>query len=154
MIEYRFVYIYRGGGNACSMLADDSADIPASFDSAKKSTMPTATADIALASGKIPGAVTDERHRTVPKTGADKFPELQGKTRELSKIFMDEIPVLDVSDEVESQFLMIVEAAQKNISKEKLLEIDKAIFDLYQLTEEERNYIGFIDFGDMQSLAQ
>ena len=85
---------------------------------------------------------------------ADKFPELQGKTRELSKIFMDEIPVLDVSDDVESQFLMIVEAAQKDISKEKLLEIDKAIFDLYQLTKEERDHIGFIDFGDMQSLAQ
>ena len=85
---------------------------------------------------------------------ADKFPELQGKTRELSKIFMDEIPVLDVSDDVESQFLMIVEAAQKDISKEKLLEIDKAIFDLYQLTKEEREHIGFIDFGDMQSLAQ
>ena len=85
---------------------------------------------------------------------ADKFPELQGKTRELSKIFMDEIPVKKVSDDVEYHFLMIVEAIQKNISKEKLLEIDKAIFDLYQLTEEERDYIGFIDFGDMQSLAQ
>lgn len=67
---------------------------------------------------------------------------------------MDEIPVLDVSDDVESQFLMIVEAAQKDISKEKLLEIDKAIFDLYQLTKEERDHIGFIDFGDMQSLDQ
>ena len=43
---------------------------------------------------------------------------------------------------------------QKNISKDKLLEIDNAIFDLYQLTKEEREYVGFIDFGDMQSLAQ
>lgn len=85
---------------------------------------------------------------------ADKFPELQGKTRELSKIFMDEIPVLNVSEDVESRFLMIVEAIQKDITKEKLLEIDKAIFDLYQLTREEREYIGFIDFGDVLSLAQ
>lgn len=85
---------------------------------------------------------------------ADKFPELQGKTRELSKIFMDEIPVMEVSDDDEARFLMIVEATQKNISKDKLLEIDNAIFDLYQLTKEEREYVGFIDFGDMQSLAQ
>ena len=84
---------------------------------------------------------------------ADKFPELQGKTRELSKIFMDDIPVMEVSDDEETRFLTLVEAAQKNISKEKLLEIDNAIFDLYQLTNEEREYIGFIDFGDMQSLV-
>ena len=85
---------------------------------------------------------------------ANKFPELQGKTRELSKIFMDEIPVMEVSDDDEIRFVMLVEAAQRNISKEKLLEIDNAIFDLYQLTKEEREYVGFIDFGDMQSLAQ
>ena len=84
---------------------------------------------------------------------ADKFPELQGKTRELSKIFMDEIPVMKVNDDEEARFLKIVEATQKNLSKEKLLEIDNAIFNLYQLTEEERDYIGFIDLGDMQSLA-
>ena len=85
---------------------------------------------------------------------ADKFPELQGKTRELSKIFMDEIPVMEVSDDDEARFVMLVEATQRNISKEKLLEIDNAIFDLYQLNKEEREYVGFIDFGDMQSLAQ
>ena len=85
---------------------------------------------------------------------ADKFPELQGKTRELSKIFMDEIPVMEVSDDDETRFVMLVEATQKDISKESLLEIDNAIFDLYQLTKEEREYVGFIDFGDMQSLVQ
>jgi hypothetical protein len=85
---------------------------------------------------------------------ADKFPELQGKTRELSKIFMDEIPVMEVSDDDETRFVMLVEATKKDISKESLLEIDNAIFDLYQLTKEEREYVGFIDFGDMQSLAQ
>ena len=58
-----------------------------------------------------------------------------------------------VSDDEEARFLLIVESTQKNISREKLLDIDKAIFDLYQLSEEEREYIGFIDFGDMQSLA-
>ena len=85
---------------------------------------------------------------------ADKFPELQGKTRELSKIFMDEIPVMEVSDDDETHFVLLVEAIQKDISKEALLEIDNAIFDLYQLTKEEREYVGFIDFGDMRSLAQ
>jgi adenine-specific DNA-methyltransferase len=85
---------------------------------------------------------------------ADKFPELQGRTRELSKIFMDEIPVMEVSDDDEFRFVMLVEAIQRNISKEKLLEIDNAIFDLYKLTKEEKEHIGFIDFGDMQSLAQ
>jgi len=85
---------------------------------------------------------------------ADKFPELQGKTRELSKIFMDEIPVMEVSDYDEIRFVMLVEATQRNISKERLLEIDNAIFDLYQLTKEEREYVGFIDFGDMQFLVQ
>ena len=85
---------------------------------------------------------------------ADKFPELQGKTRELSKIFMDEIPVIEVSDDDEARFLKMVEAAQKSITKEKLLEIDNAIFDLYQLTREEKDYVGFIDYGDMQALSQ
>ena len=85
---------------------------------------------------------------------ADKFPELQGKTRELSKIFMDEIPVKEVGDDDETRFHVLVEAVQKNISKEKLLELDNAIFDIYQLTKEEKEYIGFIDFGDMQSLVQ
>ena len=85
---------------------------------------------------------------------ADKFPELQGKTRELSKIFMDEIPVKEVGDDDETRFHVLVEAVQKNISKEKLLELDNAIFDIYQLTKEEKEYIGFIDFGDRQSLVQ
>ena len=85
---------------------------------------------------------------------ADKFPELQGKTRELSKIFMDEIPVMEVSDDDETHFVLLVEAIQKDISKEAILEIDNAIFDLYQLTKEERDYVSFIDFGDMQFLAQ
>ncbi len=85
---------------------------------------------------------------------ADKFPELQGKTRELSKIFMEEIPVMEVSEDDEARFLKMVEATQESISKEKLLEIDNAIFDLYQLTKVERDYVGFIDYGDMQALSQ
>lgn len=61
---------------------------------------------------------------------------------------------MKVSDDDEFRFMMLVESTQRNISKEKLLEIDNAIFDLYQLTKEEKEYVGFIDFGDMQSLAQ
>ena len=67
---------------------------------------------------------------------------------------MDEIPVKEVGDDDETRFHVLVEAVQKNISKEKLLELDNAIFDIYQLTKEEKEYIGFIDFGDMQSLVQ
>ena len=85
---------------------------------------------------------------------SDKFPELQGKTRELSKIFMDEIPVIKVSNEEESRFLKIIDDVQKDITKEKLLAIDNAVCDLYQLTKEERELVGFIDYGDMQFLVQ
>lgn len=85
---------------------------------------------------------------------ADKFPELQGKTRELSKIFMDEIPVMKVSKDINDCFLRVIEEIQNNFSKDKLLDLDNAIFDLYQLTREERECVGFIDFGDIQSLGQ
>lgn len=64
---------------------------------------------------------------------------------------MDEIPVLEVSDDDEARFALLVNAIQQDVSKEKLLEIDGAIFDMYQLTKEEKEYVGFIDFGDMQS---
>ena len=85
---------------------------------------------------------------------SDKFPELQGKTRELSKIFMNEVPVIKVSDEEEARFLKIISDVQNDITKEKLLDIDNAIFDLYQLSKEERELVGFIDYGDMQSLVR
>ncbi|KAA6318518.1 Type IIS restriction enzyme Eco57I, partial [termite gut metagenome] len=68
----------------------------------------------------------------------DNFPELQGGTRELSKIFFDLLPVLKVNDYINSIFfykiseIQILRCANKNI-KELEIEIDNMIFDLYQL---------------------
>ena len=47
----------------------------------------------------------------------DSFPELQGGTRELSKIFFDKIPVCKVSDVQNQQFQDAVEDIQKEYSK-------------------------------------
>lgn len=79
---------------------------------------------------------------------ADRFPELQGSTRELSKIFFDTIPVIPVSSEIDKMFGLLVNDVQKTYSVEKAIEIDKLIFDLYGLSEEDRKTIGFIDFGE------
>ena len=38
----------------------------------------------------------------------DSFPELQGGTREMSKIFFDKIPVIKVNDEIEFEFAFLV----------------------------------------------
>ena len=79
---------------------------------------------------------------------ANKFPELQGKTRELSKIFLDEIPVIKVTLGQEQRFADLVKDIQNDYSKEKAINIDKQIFELYGLDIEEQSYIGFIDFGE------
>lgn len=75
----------------------------------------------------------------------DSFPELQGGTRELSKIFFDKIPVLQVSDSTNEIFRDKVNDIQSNYTKEQAKEIDTLLFDLYNLTDKERNTIGFID---------
>ena len=80
----------------------------------------------------------------------DNFPELQGGTRELRKIFLDKIPVIEVSNEINGEFgnlikdIQIKLLNQENI-QEKLIEIDHKIFDLYKLTNEERELVGFIE---------
>ncbi|SFE29748.1 TaqI-like C-terminal specificity domain-containing protein [Pedobacter antarcticus] len=80
----------------------------------------------------------------------DNFPELQGGTRELRKIFLDKIPVLQVSEKVNLEFEKRVMKLQelfmnKLSTKQMEIEIDEKIFDLYSLTEEERKIIGFIE---------
>ncbi len=75
----------------------------------------------------------------------DSFPELQGGTREMSKIFFDKIPVKQVSDEEDTQFQTAVEDIQKEYTTEKAMAIDTMIFDLYNLSEEERQVIGFVE---------
>ena len=80
----------------------------------------------------------------------DNFPELQGGTRELSKIFLDKIPVLKVSNELNKEFEQSVLKLQKLIvagysTKDLEIEIDNKIFSLYSLTKEEQEIIGFIE---------
>ena len=75
----------------------------------------------------------------------DSFPELQGGTRELSKIFFDKIPVCEVSDSQNLQFQDAVEDIQKEYNKQKAQRIDSMLFDLYDLTIDERKVIGFVE---------
>ena len=77
----------------------------------------------------------------------DSFPELQGGTRELSKIFFDKIPVYQVSDTQNLQFQDAVEDIQNKYTKHKAQRIDLMLFDLYALTPEERKAIGFVEIA-------
>ena len=75
----------------------------------------------------------------------DSFPELQGGTRELSKIFFDKIPVLQVSDSINETFRHIVNKIQASYTKEQARNIDNMLFDLYNLTADERKVIGYVE---------
>lgn len=80
----------------------------------------------------------------------DNFPELQGGTRELRKIFLDKIPVLEVSEKTNKEFERLVLKIQDFVAKQKItteleIEVDEMIFDLYSLTKEERKTIGFVE---------
>ena len=71
----------------------------------------------------------------------DFFPELQGGTRELSKIFFDKIPVLKVSDGQNRVFQAAVEDIQHEYTSQKAQRVESMLFDLYNLTPEEREII-------------
>ncbi|WP_312322707.1 TaqI-like C-terminal specificity domain-containing protein [Soonwooa sp.] len=80
----------------------------------------------------------------------DNFPELQGGTRELSKIFFDKVSVLKISKTINNQFkeliLKINKLKQDDCSTKDLeLNIDNLIFSLYGLTNNEKREIGFIE---------
>lgn len=80
----------------------------------------------------------------------DNFPELQGGTRELRKIFFDKIPVLKVDKKINQDFKKLVMQIQNYSlnglsTKEIEIEIDNKIFELYSLSKEEINEIGFIE---------
>lgn len=75
---------------------------------------------------------------------SDNFPTLGEDRRELSKIFFDKIPVKDVSDEEESIFKSKVLEIQNQKKLDPIVdtsaleaEIDRLVYDLYGLTEEE-----------------
>ena len=77
----------------------------------------------------------------------DSFPELQGGTRELSKIFFDKIPVLEITDEINEEFRDVVNKLQAIYAKEDAIKIDSMLSDLYNLTASEREYIGYIEIS-------
>ena len=75
----------------------------------------------------------------------DNFPELQGGTRELRKIFFDKIKVIQIDDSMEQAFKGLVSEMQKQPSKTTAQKIDDLLFDIYELTKEERELVGFIE---------
>ncbi|MRX46404.1 Eco57I restriction-modification methylase domain-containing protein [Pedobacter puniceum] len=80
----------------------------------------------------------------------DNFPELLGGTRELSKIFFEKIPVLQVSEDINTEFERLINQLQDSINNSQVtqlleIQIDNKIFDLYCLNNEEREIIGFIE---------
>lgn len=75
----------------------------------------------------------------------DNFPELQGGTRELRKIFFDKISVLKIFNEDNHRFINAINDIQKEYTISKAIAIDKMIFDIYNLTPEERQIIGFVE---------
>ena len=68
-----------------------------------------------------------------------------GGTRELSKIFFDKIPVIQVDEATEQKFRIAVNDIQKEYTEAKAKEIDSMIFDMYNLSDEERETIGYIE---------
>ncbi|WP_207303770.1 TaqI-like C-terminal specificity domain-containing protein [Olivibacter jilunii] len=80
----------------------------------------------------------------------DNFPELLGGTRELRKVFLEGIPILRINEESDKLFENLLNKWKelKNASKQTTdleQQIDNMIFQLYDLTAEEINEIGFID---------
>ena len=78
----------------------------------------------------------------------DNFGALFGGARGMSKIFFDKIPVLEIDDNTDNVFHAMILDIQNEYTEEKAKKIDEMIFDLYGLTQEERNTIGYIDFHD------
>lgn len=79
----------------------------------------------------------------------DSFPELLAGTRELSKIFFDKLAVVDVTDEQDNEFSKLVERIQTlpmKADRRKLEEhLDRLVFEIHGLTEEEIKQVGFIE---------
>ena len=76
----------------------------------------------------------------------ENFTVLFGGARRMLKMFFDKIPVLEVDDATDAEFRELVLDIQNEYSDEKAKAIDQKIFDLYGLTQEERDTIGYIDY--------
>ena len=62
------------------------------------------------------------------------------------KFHFEKLPILEVDDKIDNEFRELVLDIQKEYSDEKSKAIDQRIFDLYGLTQEERDTIGYIDY--------
>ena len=73
----------------------------------------------------------------------DNFPELQGGTRELSKIFFEKIKVLEVSNNINYEINVLIDKYRNNeIKTDELdLKIDNLLYNLYNLNENEIEFI-------------
>ena len=76
----------------------------------------------------------------------DNFVALFGGARSLGKTYFEKVPVLEVDDATDAKFRELVLDIQKEYSEEKAKAIDQRIFDLYNLSKDERENIGYIDF--------
>ena len=74
----------------------------------------------------------------------DNFPELLGESRELRKVFFENINVIPVQDETWYKEILeqIIDKKRQGLSIEKLQnQIDEKIFNLYELSKDERELI-------------
>ena len=78
----------------------------------------------------------------------ETFTVLFGGARRMLKFHFENLPILEVSDAEDLAFRKLVQDIQSEYSDDKAKAIDERIFDLYGLTQEERDLIGYIDFHD------
>lgn len=76
----------------------------------------------------------------------ENFPGLQGESRELSKVYFDQIPIMTIDDKTNEWFVEKVQQIQYSHNKgipSKDLEdsVDKAICELYDFTDNELDLI-------------
>ena len=76
----------------------------------------------------------------------ETFTVLFGGARRMLKFHFEKLPILEVDDATDTEFHELVLDIQNEYSNEKAKAIDQRIFDLYGLTQEERDAIGYIDF--------
>nr|WP_253263111.1 TaqI-like C-terminal specificity domain-containing protein [Enterococcus cecorum] len=72
----------------------------------------------------------------------NNFPELQGGTRELSKIYFEKIAIKKPSEELESQIINLYKKITSDNDFDKLLiSVDYTLSKYYNLSEDEINYL-------------
>lgn len=73
------------------------------------------------------------------------FQNYREEQENCERYFFDKIPVLKVSKEINDSFIPVLKDIQNEYTKQKAQRIDSMLFNLYDLTEEERKTIGFVE---------